>query len=607
MKRALALLAACSLFGFAGLAQITGTWDLTLTFSPSSQTPFDVWTSWSTCGGTEEVFGLSSEFTLSYVLGSMTFSSVSGFSTKGFDSQKFTAVGDFGPFSFDVTMKFIPSAVTKYDNVISTEVVNRVEGDEQTPSFAAKNWVCCVVGALPVEYEPKFDDILAKASITFGGLTVEGLAFLERGNYDKVYENFFTLSGVYPTGTWDWADVTQTTCTTYKNGLGTRFKISGELNGITITSYTYFNLTERSLAAAKARAVALGGGYLTDLYLGKSDSGFQIVADTCAPGFTEEYLLLEGFSLCCGTSLDAALTITCDGFSKLEVLLNDVPFLCCGMSFDALFTFDLTSKAYTLKPKITAEWACLTFDVGVDFSSGAISGFKLYGLSFVCELAECLKISSDTSFDTLFTNYHPIASPLTGGLKTWYLLPSVKCGDPEHDNYHAPVVSDGVLTYGYYLPYCIDQVKYHIWEKFGVESCLPGCCGGEVEFSATVYFGDKYELAGYGFAVYDAKADAWVYYWTDTVGAVPSVVSDETFGENYEDATGSTWSTAGVTKSSVTPVELYEAADNDNLFGWVKTVIDLSIPVSTAIDITAGAEFSVFGFESVDIGFSFSF
>lgn len=608
MKRALALLAACSLFGFAGLAQFSGSWELTLTFSPSSWTPYEAGTGWSACAGTYEVFGLSSELTLSYVLGNMTFSSVSGFSTTGFDSQKFTAVGDLGPVSFDVTMKFIPSAVTKYDNEVSETVVEMVLGVEQTPSFAAKDWVCCHVGAVPVEYEPKFDDLTAKASVTFGGLTVEGLAFLERGNYDKTYVDFLSLSGTYPNGTWDWDETTElTTCTAYKNGLGTRLKISGELNGITVTSYTYFNLTERSLAAAKARAVALGGGYLTDLYLGKSDSGFQIVDATCAPGFTEEYLLLEGFSLCCGTSLDAALTITCDGFSKLEVLLNDVPFLCCGMSFDALFTFDLTSKSYTLKPKITADWACVTFDVGVDYSAGAISAFKLYGLSFVCELAECLKISSDTSFDTLLTNYHPIANPVTGGLKTWYIQPVVKCGDPDNDNYVAPVVDDGEIEDGYYLPYCIDQVKYHIWEKFSVESCLPGCCGGEVEFSATAYFGDKYELAGYGFAYYDAENDAWAYYWTDTVGNVPAKVSDTTFAEKYAAATGSTWSTSGVTKSSVTPVELYTAADNDNLFGWVKTDLDLTIPISSAIDITTEAVFSVFGFESVEVGFTFSF
>ena len=599
MKRALALLLFVGMLGLSGIAQITGTWDVTLSFEPSALTSFG----FTACHGSLPVVDLSSSLTLSYEFATLTFSSISAFSVSGFDSQKFTLVGSLGPVSVDVTMKFIPTAVTKYEYIISGAFIEEV----QTGHYAAKDWWCCNIDTRPVEYAPKFDDILAKASMDFAGLGIEVLAFLERGNYDKEYEGFFTLSGKYLTGTVAWDDTqTESTCTAYKNGLGTRWKVSAELNGITITSYTYFNLTEYSKAAAMARSVALGGGYLTDLYLGKSDSGFKIVSDTCAPGFTEEYLLLEGMSLCCGASLDAALTITCDGFKSLEVLLNDVPFLCCGMSFDALFTFDINSKSYQLKPKITADWACVVFDVGVDFSDHQVAGISVYGISFTCELGECLKIYSDTSFDSLNTNYHPIASPVTGGKKAWYLQPVIKCGtsanNPDVVSGNLNEIEDGLL-----LPYCMDEELYHIWEKFGVDVCLPGCCGDTVTFSSVVYFGDKYELAGYGFAYYDASAGKWAYYWTDTVGSEPSAVNLTTFAGKYKDATGSTWTETSKTKDTLVPVEYYKAATNDNLFGWVKATTSLTVPLSSAIDITISSTFSVFGLEDVSLKFSLTF
>jgi len=611
MKRALAILAACSLFGTFALGQtFSGEWDFTLTISPSTWGALGAYFQ-GACIGSGDLITLSSDFTLTYEVCGWALSSVSGFDEHGFSSQQFTANYLLGPFTFEATMNFIPTAVTEYKHYISSSIVDEV----QTGHYAAKDWLCCNFGAVPTKWEPKFDDLKVTAEVSFGGVTLGALAFLEQGYFDKTYEGFFELTGTAYDGTFSWnAEQTHSTCTTYKNGIGWRFMISGQVGDCTLTSYTYFNLTERSKAAATARAIALGGGYLTDLELGKSGSGFYIANEydldgdgvpECVTGFTEEYLLLEGLTFAC-TTIDMALTITCAGFDKFEVLFDDVPFPCCGISFDALVSFGLTSKTVTILPKLTADWACLVFDVQVDFTTDhTLAGLAIRGISIEYSFNDCSKIVSDTSFDGLNDTYHVVASAVTGGKKAWYLAPSIMCATQEVKPVVTTQEDKVVVEGGKWLPVCLDQVKYHIWEKFGIELCGPGCCGGEYEFSAYTYFGDKYELAGYGFAYYDGTN--WAYYWTETVGAAPAPETD--FATKYETATGSAWSPAGAKagKASVTNVSYYKAATNDNLFSWVKTDVDLSIPVSDSIKITAGLVVSVFGFDSIDLGFTFTF
>jgi len=43
------------------------------------------------------------------------------------------------------------------------------------------------------------------------------------------------------------------------------------------------------------------------------------------------------------------------------------------------------------------------------------------------------------------------------------------------------------------------------------------------------------------------------------------------------------------------------------LFGWCETEVSVSVPISTNISITADLGFSVYGWENLDLGFTFTF
>ncbi|MGC9530333.1 MAG: hypothetical protein ACP5G2_07005 [Candidatus Bipolaricaulaceae bacterium] len=96
MKRALAILAACSLFGFVGLGQITGEWDTTLNIIP------DV--------GLE-----SSTLTLTYTVAGWDLTSISAFGSTGFASQDFEFAGMLGPVALEGAMAFSPGDEVIYD------------------------------------------------------------------------------------------------------------------------------------------------------------------------------------------------------------------------------------------------------------------------------------------------------------------------------------------------------------------------------------------------------------------------------------------------------------------------------------------------------------
>jgi len=96
MKRALAILAACSLFGFAGLAQVSGEWDTTINVLPTL--------------GLEET-----SLTLTYTFAGWDLTSISTFDSTGFVSQSFEAVGALGPTEIEASIAFAPGEETIYE------------------------------------------------------------------------------------------------------------------------------------------------------------------------------------------------------------------------------------------------------------------------------------------------------------------------------------------------------------------------------------------------------------------------------------------------------------------------------------------------------------
>ena len=90
MKRALAILAVASMFGFAGFAQFSGEWDTNIHVL---QTPSLDYT----------------KLTINYEWSGWTFTSLSKFTNAGYSEQSFSGEGELGPVSIDGTMAFSPA------------------------------------------------------------------------------------------------------------------------------------------------------------------------------------------------------------------------------------------------------------------------------------------------------------------------------------------------------------------------------------------------------------------------------------------------------------------------------------------------------------------
>jgi len=568
MKRALAILAAFMVLGAVALGQesFTGKWTATVSFAPLG----------TECLTTFPSFGLSSSFTLTYTNGGLVLSSVSGFGLSGYTSQKFTASLTWGAFTLSSTMKFIPSAVTAYTNV---------PGITQTPSTTVVD--CCGWTTKPKTAAVKFDDWTVKMDWTFAGIDIGGLLFVEQGNYDKVYYGYYTAKSF---GSWD-ATQTQSSKTSYLNGAGLRFKLSAPIDSATLSVYIYSNLSEWSKQYYNEYNASLSGTHYDDLVLGKADYGFEVLNASCDAMFSEAYILLEGLTFTCST-VDMALTMTCEGFDSFDILFNDLPGLCCGITFDALISFSLTEKSFQLTPKFSMDYACVSFDIGVDYSNHTINGFKVYGLSISYDLGDCLSFSSDTSFDS--TN-HKIASPLYGGGYVWDFVPEVKDTTAEQA---APL----------YKLWCIPIEKYTIWEKFSIKWCGPGCCGGNYTFTVTNYFGDKYVLDKYGYAYRGSATDAWTYYVVDFDYDTGTTGTPTNSSDAWEDIyTGSWPPSLTSTEAKVYTKEVYTAGTNDNLFGWVKTSVSGKFPIMSTLFITGKLDVTVFGLSNFSFGFEFTF
>jgi len=553
MKRALALLAACSLFGFLAFGQgtLSGSWSLTTEFDFGGLT----------CNLVTPSIDISSTLSLSYTICGWTFTSKSTFSETGFSAQQFTGTGNVGPLTFSTTMDFVPALASAYTNKY------------QTASD------CCYWTSVPTSFTPAFDKWKVSGTLEFGGVTLDALFMLDLNNINPTYTGFFD-----ETGAWQ-ANAVQTKCSTVYNGSGWRFKVAGTLNGCTITSYTYFGLSEMDAHDYAVSIAGVSGSRVTDYSLGKS--GYITVANNeCNPGFTEEYLHLSGLSFGC-VNFEAALKITCtDGFDSLSILIDDLPFFCCGVTTDLLLEFSVTDKELSLLPKFSMDYACVNFDIGVDFSDHTISGFIIYGLSVSYDWSDCLKFTSDTSFSS---TYHKIASPIYGGGYVYDLVPAIICST------NPPVTGTLEEHHGLYKLSCVAKERYTIWEKFAVDVCLPGCCGGEVKFNVTTYFGDHQVLKYY----------AWKYYVNGVEVDHGFVDVDTT--DSVDDITDVTFTgTAASTGASLLEEKSY--ADSTNaLFNWAKTSVALTIPATDAISINASFVVTAFGWDSFDLGFTFKF
>ena len=554
MKRALAILAVASMFGFAGLAQLTGSWETSLTFNFLED--FD------------DFVTLSSDFTLDYVVGGLTLGIDSEFDGDvGFSGLDFTASGAIGPVNIESTMSFVPNYVTDYAYDFNGLTVQTASsGNNVIPVSKTYNSV-----DVTKTFAVKFDEWTVDMSLEFGGLTFGTYFFLE------ALDDSYSYNDVWY---WDGSTAVQTKSTTEGNcltttGSGWKFTVSGEVNGVTVTSYTYFNLSESDAYWSTNPKYGLN--------LGKRGV-YSIASDGCGVGFSEEYLMVEGLSLCCGTTMDAALKVTCSGFSYLRFLVKDIPFVCCGIDLDLGVSFGLTSKSVSFVFDVGDLDDCLGIDLEVTTDGSAISGIRVKSIDIDCELAECLSFSATTVLYKDTAGAFSLKT-LTSDEKYHFFVPDT-CGHNASTGEQPVEASTGK---GYYTETDVAKYKWMAWESFTVELCGPACCGGQYEVEVTTYFGNKYKLTSWGYVYKDASGDTLSYIWTDT-GAT------------------SVSPTTPTTGPAVSKKAQYTEQSSTSLFNWMATEASFSMPlIGDTLSLDLGAFISVRGFESFDFGFTFEF
>jgi hypothetical protein len=451
----------------------------------------------------------------------------------------------------------------------------------------------------PITYttttEPKFLTWKTEGSVSIGGVELGALFYIDQSNYDVKLTDYATrprrevLSGdTY-------------VCDSGINGSGWRFKVAGSIGDITATSYTYFNLTETDLSS-------LSTAYCPTV--GKSGT-LSIYADLCAPAFTEEYILLEGIALGCAT-IDAGLSIGCTGFNYVAFVVSDVA-IGAWLEVDFGLTFTTTSKSTDFCLTATMpESDCFTIEFGLNGSpnpntTGSVTSINFYGIGF----SYAWEAITFTSYTELNAN-----SALFSTAGAWsyiyndttnsYLVPYIGRRNPCSEE-QARYYKFWILR-RYHELKCVYTERYKLWEKFIIDIDGDACCGGALDLTISTWFGDHEELAWYAFYFYPkAKAKTpeigdlrlrWLLGDATTAVADGFVIADE-FPEvdatKYEDARGVVTSTG------------YKAGTQTTLFSWAKTEVDASVGVASNIRLDLGFNVSAFGWESLEVGFTFEF
>ena len=648
MKKALVLafVLVLGLGAWAFAGPLTGSVDFSASFVPSASDFNDF------------VDSLSATIELDYTIGGWTFGSSSGFNLHGFSSQQFTAEGTLGAFTLSSTMNFKPATVTKETWAYNTTTVNShlvdtqtvgfvVGGDtychETTPQSASGDiWNVCwwknedyatvtkTTGAV-------FDDWKVVASVSIAGVDLEGIFFLEgySGAADATpYAWYWSGSGgsisaipnpnkggdIYAEKVQSGAYDIWTTSDPYLHGFkstptttgsGYRFKAAGTAGDVTITSYTYFNLTESDATAACG---ACG-------YSFARSGTFKIASAGCDVGFTEEYLTLEGFSFGCAT-MDVALDITCTGFQWVKFLFNDVDLGVAGITLDGLLTFETTSKTFTLTPCLTLNGTCFTFETGLSWSGNEIGGLSIYGISFSQEW-NGITFSSKTAFDTdnscLFgktgksvtdsSKKIQVLVPVTGlYTSTTESCSSGSCAST--DTHRPSILNTGA---GYYTPWCIYTEKYVVWEEFSLEATGDSCCGGSYDISFSTYFGDKQLLNGWvwEYQFYSTSptydVDYTEVYDIPLDGVEDTKITKFATADAPDDISADGLSSGEKYEEDLTKKAYYYDASDDTLFAWVQTDVDASLEIGSAWTLTAGLSIDVYGWNSLSFGVGFEF
>jgi hypothetical protein len=551
MKRALVLSLAVILgLGIGAFGQITGYWSTTLGIDPQPLS----------------FVSMASTLKVDYALSGWTFGSVSTFDISGFSAQAFKVAGSLGAFTLVTNMTFAPVVATVLTSSLPLTLIADLVYVKGYSNVCPITWTATA-------WAPGFLtwDVTAGASIA--GVAIEAYVLQDYSAANAVTN----LNAIYlgsPTA--PTSQTSSVTCaSTVAEGMGWRLKIAGAFGAAKVTSYTYFNLWESTIAEESTAAVWCPA-------VGKS--GVFTVGAGCNFPFTEEYLLIEGFSFGCAT-VDVALSIICTGFANVELVVDNIALGNWGVfAFGITFTTNHKSVAtcITLTP---LAGPCFTVDIG-GFIGTKLDSLELYGFKFASTFGG-VKFTSITELSPLSTLMSTASAySYLNGDQVGFLVPVA-------DIQVCPLLTGTYWTIGAgrYEMKCVTETKYALWEKFIIDVDADACCGGLFDLTVSTFFGDQEVLISYGYFVVAANATT---YGTATTlyGLTPVAPVTALIGKTYD---------------RVFPVALYGAGTQTQLFNWAKTDVALAVGIGSNVSLSAGFSLSVYGWDKITFGFKWSF
>jgi len=607
LKKALVLAIVMVLgLGVLGFAQLTGSWDVSISIDPGATQAGDLF------------IDLSSSLAITYTAGCFDFGSTSTFDNIGWSGQSFTGDGTLGAFTFSTTMNFAPrtvtSAVWNFNNKTKTSLHENIRG-----LLATDDWYYTECWAededyLTKDYSAAFDDWTVSGSVSIAGIDIEGLFFLEGYAGDATaddpvfYVNYASsapsLETVQTSG--DTAHVLATSASSLKTlGSGWKFTVGGSCGDMTINSYTYFNLVEKFSAVACGQSLTKSGTYTID-------------NPNCCMCFTEEYIHIDGFSFGCAT-FEMGLDITCAGFEWVSFKASglDLGLCCSGITADFQVTFGTLTKRADLCFDFTVkETACFEFDISLDYSGTSITGVSIDGVTM--EYAwNGLSFSSSTLFDGSLGKIY-------GPDEYLFFVPVTDMTNDSSVGISSITVDQEEVVSGYYDAVCYATEYYDLWESFTITSDGDACCGGAFSFSVEVSFGTKYELDYFAWLyTFDASLASGFDYYLMKRYFTPSPTTTAGYAALFDmteleylawlndhkfellDAESTATYLEGLLISPDSA--MYKKAGSDQLFEWAAIDVDASVGLGSVWTMNFGLDIDAYGWNGLDFGFEFAF
>jgi len=604
MKRALVLSLVVVLgLGVGAFAQLSGSWESTLSFDMGAATFADY------------IVDLTSDFAMDYSLAGWTFGSVSGFDLHGFASQAFSVEGALGAFTFSSSASFAPAFVTvwTYVDLLTWAAPVAV----WTPVFT--DWLCA--DPLPVTFAPKFLTLNATASVSIAGVTASVYVLMDQSNAYIEWKNYaFQILQAQP-----WLAQTSSLVWTQpyggQNGTGAKITLTGSVGGIDVTSYTYFNLTEADKRSSFCPEI------------GKR-AYFYIPVAGCTPAFTEEYVMFEGMTFGC-VEFSAALKVLCTGFSSFKLVANGID-IGGWATLNAGIIFTTKAKDIDLCLKLNGlTFNCITVEVGFGDAEGGyftssggpitIENIQIHGFGITTEVgavtftsyteldvySQLFSAGSDVArlniYDWMYldgNDLHAFAIPFAGITKYTAAVASV-CINGVWSTATPAAFQYVQVTDNWFEIVCFPEYRYRLWEMFQISIDEDACCGGLFGVDILTYFGDKEQLAwvawNYDDALTGAASTPDYIYDTGTYKADGAWLSEDEVGTGY--ATGYIPGCTDIVyyAAGYTPV-----ASAVQLFNWAYTTVEFSVGMGSNLTLNLGAGISAFGWESLDLGFEFT-